>query len=102
MEENEVVRNKMEAEARYPTEALIKKELSEQNAMMFDMRQKEFNSLLANNAPPQIDFRIKEIDNPIEDMDVLIEKCMKERNDCIASFPPPTSLDMRESPERIA
>ncbi len=84
---SEVLRNKMEAEARYLNEALVKKELCEQNAMMFDMKQKEFSSLIASNTPPQIDFRIKEIDEPIENMDVLIERCMKERNDYIASLP---------------
>jgi len=83
---------KMEAEGRYQSEAVIKKELCEQNAAMFDMKQKEFNSLIANNTPPQIDFSIKEMDEPIEDMSVLIERCVKERNDYVASFPP-LSLD---------
>jgi hypothetical protein len=83
---------KMEAEGRYQSDAVIKKELCEQNAAMFDMKQKEFNSLIANNTPPQIDFSIKEMDEPIEDMSVLIERCVKERNDYVASFPP-LSLD---------
>jgi hypothetical protein len=79
---NEMKENKIEENG------ILKKELSEQNAMLFDMRQREFNDLIANSKPPQIDFRIKEIDEPIEDMDMLIEKCMKERNDYTPSFTP--------------
>jgi len=77
---NEKLQNKTEADTRYKSESVMKKELSEKNAMMFDMKRREFDDLIANNTPPQIDFRIKEIDEPIEDMESLIEKCIKERN----------------------
>ena len=70
-------------EDEYPNKTVIKKELYDKNATLFDMRQKEFNDLIANNTPPQIDFRIKEIDEPMEDLSVLIERCVKERNDFI-------------------
>lgn len=67
-------------EDNYQNKTVIKKELYDKNATLFDMRQKEFNDLIANNTPPQIDFRIKEIDEPMEDLSVLIERCVKERN----------------------
>lgn len=64
----------------YNNKTVIKKELYDKNASLFDRKQKEFNDLIANNTPPQIDFRMKEIDEPIEDLSVLIERCVKERN----------------------
>jgi hypothetical protein len=68
-------------EDEYPNKTVIKKELYDKNATLFDMRQKEFNDLIANNTPPQIDFRIKEMDEPMEDLSILIERYVKERNE---------------------
>lgn len=79
----EVLQPNIELKEQYENEPFIKKEMYNKNNALFDIKQKEFNELISNNTPPQIDFRIKEIDEPVEDLNVLIERCVKERNEFI-------------------
>lgn len=46
---------------------------------LYVQRQKEYENMRKNSIPPEIDFRITEIDEPIQDINLLIEKHKKER-----------------------
>lgn len=57
----------------------------------YNDREKEYTLMLNGNTPPQIDFRIAEMDEgPIEDMNALIEQHMKTRE---IQFQESTSLN---------
>lgn len=60
----------------------------------YNDREKEYSLLLKGNVPPQIDFRLSEMDEgPIENMNALIEQHMKLRD--IIPPPSPTSVEKK-------
>lgn len=55
------------------------------NDLAFTQRQNEYDMMKNTYVPPQIDFRSNEIDNPIKNMDELIENHINERNKTLLS-----------------
>lgn len=64
---------------------LLKKDISEMNSELFNQKQKEYTDNFDSRAPPEIDFRMKEIDEPIEDISILVKKHLKEREEDVLS-----------------
>lgn len=74
----------------------------------FGERQKQYEQLFAKPPAPDIDFSIKMEDRPISNMDELIEKHKKEREEELNKFsplnnflPPPTQLNNTPLPPSI-
>lgn len=60
----------------------------------FNDREKEYSLMLKGSAPPQIDFRLSEMDEgPIENMNALIEQHMKSRDTQFAMQPLATNTE---------
>lgn len=55
------------------------------NSELFNQKQKEYTDNFDSRAPPEIDFRMKEIDEPIEDISILVKKHLKEREEDVLS-----------------
>jgi hypothetical protein len=68
--------------------APLKKELNESNLSLFDKKQREFDDIFKNNAPPIIDFRMKETDEPIGDIEQLVKNHLKEREEELHKYTP--------------
>lgn len=64
----------------------------------FNDREKEYSLMLKGSAPPQIDFRLSEMDEgPIENMNALIEQHMKSRDTQFAMQPLATNTENIDS-----
>ena len=66
--------------------SILKKDISESNLSLFDQKNKEFNDIFKNNIPPNIDFSIKETDEPINDIDRLVKEHLKERDNELHNY----------------
>jgi hypothetical protein len=53
---------------------------------LFNKKQKEFDDFFKNQNPQEIDFRIKEKDEPIQDITKLVEKHLKDREDELVKY----------------
>ena len=71
----------------YYNNNVLKKDLIENNISLYDKKQREFNELFNNNTPPPIDFKIKEKDEPIENIDILVKEYLKLRDEDIVLQP---------------
>jgi hypothetical protein len=65
----------------------IRDEISKLNATPFDTRQKEYDSLLNKPPPPKIDFSDK-LDEPIQDINKIVERVQTMRQESF-KFPEP-------------
>lgn len=65
---------------------ILKKDISESNLSLFDQKNKEFNDIFKNNIPANIDFSIKETDEPINDIDRLVKEHLKERDNELHNY----------------
>lgn len=65
---------------------ILKKDISESNLSLFDQKNKEFNDIFKNNIPANIDFSIKETDEPINDIERLVKEHLKERDNELHNY----------------
>ena len=73
-----------------PAEKAKKQELYN---LAFEERQKQFNELFVKPTIPEVNFSEKLDDEPLTNMEELIEKHRKEREEEMKQFSPPNSLD---------
>jgi hypothetical protein len=74
------------------TPPIIENTRQQQSIYDFQARQQEYDSMTKKNIPDEIDFKEGNKDEAIQDMDSLIQKHMKEREEQLQLTPPPNIM----------
>ena len=65
-------------------QSILKKETH--TVDLYNVKQKEFDNFFKNQTPTEIDFRIKDIDEPIKNINEAVEEFLKERNQDLQKY----------------
>ena len=78
------------------TPPYIPNNIAEQNNRQFEEKKQEYEQMYAKPVPPEVDFREKEKDTIIENMDELINKHLSEREEQLKELRPTLVSEVNE------